>query len=156
MNYLLIVIIVYCAALIFICLRILYDTHSSTKTIAYLLLCIFLPVVGILIYLAFGINYWKKKLYSAKMNEDNRMLNELRKKIPEYDKCTIKPGNFSEDTAELTTMLLKDLRSPLTRDNRVKLLLNGEEKFPELMKCLQAARHHIHIEYYISEPACLV
>jgi cardiolipin synthase len=151
MNYLLIVIIVYCAALIFICLRILYDTHSSTKTIAYLLLCIFIPAVGIIIYLAFGINYWKKKLYSSKMNEDARMLNELRKKIPEYDKCTIRPQHFADDAAELATMLLKDLHSPLTRDNRVKLLLNGEEKFPELMKCLQAAKHHIHIEYYIFE-----
>ena len=46
-------------------------------------------------------------------------------------------------------MLLKDLRSPLTRNNQVKLLLNGEEKFPELMKCLKEAKHHIHIEYYI-------
>ena len=48
-------------------------------------------------------------------------------------------------------MLLKDLRSPLTRNNKVKLLVNGEEKFPELIKCLKAAKHHIHIEYYIFE-----
>ena len=48
-------------------------------------------------------------------------------------------------------MLLKDLHSPLTRNNRVKLLLNGEEKFPELIKCLQSAKHHIHMEYYIFE-----
>lgn len=151
MNYKLIVLIVYCAALVFVCLRILYDTHSSTKTIAYLLLCIFLPVFGILFYLAFGINYWKNKLYSRKMIENNKMLDELRGKIPEYKKCTIDPKDFPDDNAEIASMLLKDLRSPLTNNNHVKLLVNGEEKFPELIKCLKAAKHHIHIEYYIFE-----
>ena len=133
-------------------MRILYDTHSSTKTIAYIFLCIFFPVIGILFYLAFGINYWKNKLYSKKTYENDKMLNELKKKIPEYNKCTVDPKSFSDDdTTEIASMLLKDLRSPLTRNNQVKLLLNGEEKFPELIKCLKAAKHHIHIEYYIFE-----
>jgi cardiolipin synthase len=151
LNYKLVILIIYCLALIFICLRILYDTHSSTKTIAYLLLCLFLPVFGIIFYLAFGINYWKNKLYSQKMNENLKMLNELKKKIPEYSKCTIDPKHLGDESAELASMLLKDLHSPLTRNNKVDLLVNGEEKFPELMKSLKAAKHHIHIEYYIFE-----
>jgi cardiolipin synthase len=100
--------------------------------------------------MTFGINYWKNKLYSKKMNENNKMLDELKKKIPEYTKCTLSPADIAnDDAAELATMLLKNLRSPLTRNNRIKLLINGEEKFPELLKCLRQAKHHIHIEYYI-------
>jgi len=106
-------------------------------------------VFGIIFYLAFGINYWKNKLYSQKMNENLKMLNELKKKIPEYSKCTIDPKHLGDESAELASMLLKDLHSPLTRNNKVDLLVNGEEKFPELMKSLKAAKHHIHIEYYI-------
>jgi len=45
----------------------------------------------------------------------------------------------------------KELRSPLTRRNKVKLLLNGEEKFPEVLEAIRNAKHHIHIEYYIYE-----
>jgi cardiolipin synthase A/B len=149
-NYQLIILIIYCVVLCIVCLRILYDTHSSTKTIAYLFLCIFFPVFGIIFYLAFGINYWKNKLYSKKMNENNKMLDGLKKKIPGYNKCTLDPAEIAkDDNAELAAMLLRDLRSPLTQNNRVKLLINGEEKFPELLKCLQQAKHHIHIEYYI-------
>ena len=48
-------------------------------------------------------------------------------------------------------MVEKELRSPLTRRNKVKLLLNGEEKFPEVLEALSNAKHHIHIEYYIYE-----
>jgi cardiolipin synthase len=150
MNYQLIVLIIYCILLIIVCLRILYDTHSSTKAIAYIFVCVFFPVFGIIFYMTFGINYWKIKLYSKKMNENSKMLDELKKKIPEYTKCTLNPADIAnDDTAELATMLVKNLRSPLTRNNRVKLLINGEEKFPELLKCLRQAKHHIHIEYYI-------
>ena len=37
-----------------VCLRIIYDTHTNSKTLAYLLLTIFLPVVGIIVYLYGG------------------------------------------------------------------------------------------------------
>lgn len=85
------------------------------------------------------------------MNENDKLLDQLKEKIPEYKKCIVDPKNIEDDNAELVAMLIKDLRSPLTQKNKVKLLLNGEEKFPELIKCLQAAKHHIHIEYYIFE-----
>ena len=39
----------------------------------------------------------------------------------------------------------------MTANNSVKLLIKGEEKFPELLKMLEAAHHHIHLEYYIYE-----
>lgn len=48
-------------------------------------------------------------------------------------------------------MLLTESTSPLTSDNEVTLLLNGENKFPELIRALKAAKQHIHIEYYIVE-----
>jgi cardiolipin synthase len=39
--------------------------------------------------------------------------------------------------------------SPLTSGNAVKLLINGEEKFPTVLKALEEAKDHIHMEYYI-------
>ncbi len=48
-------------------------------------------------------------------------------------------------------MLVKDTKSPLTGNNAVKILVNGEQKFPEVLKALQEAKNHIHIEYYIYE-----
>jgi cardiolipin synthase len=150
MNWNWIALIIYAAILIAICLRIVFETHSSTKTMAYLLFCIFVPVFGILFYLAFGINYWKKKLYTRKQNENEKMLLQLKKNIHRFNEVTVNPDDISkDDNAELAAMLLKDLHSPLTCSNTVKVLLNGEEKFPELMECLKKAKHHIHMEYYI-------
>jgi len=80
------------------------------------------------------------------------MLNRLKKEMEIYVKETISPLDLSiENNRELAVMVEKELRSPLTRRNKVKLLLNGEEKFPEVLEAIRNAKHHIHIEYYIYE-----
>ena len=38
---------------------------------------------------------------------------------------------------------------PLTLNNSIKILKNGDEKFKYLLKDLKSASHHIHLEYYI-------
>lgn len=152
MHWIWIAIIGYLVVLLLVCLRVLFETHSSTKTLAYLLFCILIPVIGIVFYLTFGINYWKLKLYSKKAVADEKLLQQLKKNIAQYEASVVKAPEASVTYhAELASMLIKDLKSPLTANNKVKLLLNGEEKFPELMSCLDNAKHHIHLEYYIFE-----
>jgi cardiolipin synthase len=147
-----IAIIIYAVILILVCLRIIFETHSSTKTLAYLLFCTFIPVIGMIFYITFGINYWKLKIYAKKATEDEKLLRQLKKNVPYYNETIVTPEQAAGmQNAELATMLIKDIKSPLTRYNKVKLLLNGEEKFPELMACLENAKHHIHMEYYIYE-----
>lgn len=144
--------IIYIIILVLICLRIIYETRSTNKTLAYLLFCIFIPLIGIAFYLVFGINYWKKKLYEKKQSQDEKILDQLKKDISLYTEESLRqPDGAAADNNELAAMLIRDLHSPLTHKNSVKLLINGEEKFPELMKVLRDAQHHIHIEYYIYE-----
>lgn len=152
MSWIWIAIIAYVVILLLTCLRIIFETHSSTKTLAYLLFCVFIPVVGLVFYLTFGINYWKIKLYSNKLAEDEKLLKQIRKQIPQFQDSEVTRDNPAlMQNAELVSMLIKDIKSPLTHNNKVKLLLNGEEKFPELLKCLSDAKHHIHLHYYIYE-----
>lgn len=152
MSWTWIVIIIYLVILITVCLRIIFETHSSTKTLAYLLFCIFIPAIGIIFYLTFGVNYWRIKLYSKKAAQDEKLLEQLKKNISYYDTTIVKPADLAGmENAELASMLIKDIKSPLTHYNKVKLLLNGEEKFPELLKAIDEAKHHIHMEYYIYE-----
>ncbi|HRN78986.1 MAG TPA: cardiolipin synthase [Ferruginibacter sp.] len=141
---------VYVILIILVCLRIIFETRSATKTMAYLLLVLFIPLFGMLFYIAFGINYWKRKLYQRKMDEDELLLKQLKRDVRRYNDSTLKWIDLQNDErGELATMLIKDLQSPLTRNNTVKILLNGEEKFPELLQAILEARHHIHVEYYI-------
>lgn len=143
---------IYLLVLIAICLRVIYETRSATKTMAYLLLVIFLPVIGMVFYILFGVNYWKIKLYNKKSDADEKLLARLKSEIKSYADTILSPEDLPvENNRELAAMLKKELKSPLTRGNSVKLLINGEEKFPEVLQALNNAKHHIHIEYYIYE-----
>lgn len=91
-------------------------------------------------------------MYSKKLIENGELSDKLREKIYQYSKQTF---NLSDATVqsneELATLLLNDTLSPLTSDNTVKLIVNGENKFPDLLEALKSATDHIHIEYYIFE-----
>ena len=144
--------IIYLLLLIAVCLRVIYETRSATKTMAYLLLILFIPVAGIIFYILFGVNYWKTKLYNKKSAADEKLLTRLKNEMKVYSNAMVSPAELpADDNRELALMLKNELKSPLTRRNSVKLLINGEEKFPEVLEALRNAKHHIHIEYYIYE-----
>ena len=151
MNWILIVEVIYILFLSSVCLRIIYDTQSVTKTLAYLLLVIFLPIIGVFIYFSFGINYRKNKLYSKKIVQDQRQEDLVIAKLESYYLKNLEGIKDDDHFSGLMKMIYETDRSPLTTNNSAKLLINGEEKFPEVLKELQNAKHHIHIEYYIYE-----
>jgi cardiolipin synthase len=152
MNWLLISEIAYVFILILVCLRIVYDTRSTTKTLAYLLFAVFVPVFGMIFYFFFGINYRHRKMYSKKLFENDDLAAKFRRDLLQYSEKTYEENNAEIiSNKELAFMVLNDSMSPLTSKNAVKLLLNGENKFPEVLEAIKNAKHHIHIEYYIFE-----
>ncbi|HJY23355.1 MAG TPA: PLDc N-terminal domain-containing protein, partial [Hanamia sp.] len=78
MNWLLVYEIIYLLALVFVCLRVVHDTRSTTKTLAYLLFAIFVPFVGMIFYFFFGINYRSRKMYSKKLIENDDLAKRLK------------------------------------------------------------------------------
>lgn len=152
MSWLLLLEVIYIAVVILVCVRVIYDTRSTTKTLAYLLLVVFLPLFGIFIYFSFGINYRKRKMYSKKLIEDEKLEKRLKKEILRSSQQTFAESDEEiQPFKELAYMLANNSLSPLTPNNAVKLLINGEDKFPQVIQAMQAAKNHIHIEYYIYE-----
>lgn len=134
MNWLLIGEIAYVIILVLVCLRIIYDTRSTTKTLAYLLFAVFVPIFGMIFYFSFGINYRHRKMYSKKLYENDDLAARFQQRILNYSEQTFQQNHAAIiSNKELAFMVLKDSMSPLTAKNSVKLLINGEQKFPELL-----------------------
>lgn len=150
-NWFLIIELLYLLILIIVCIRIIYDTNSTVKTLAYLLLAIFIPVFGILFYFALGINYRKRELYSKKIINDDDLWNQIKENITSYSAQTYYNADESDRPNKILAKYLSNEMSPLTPGNKTRLLINGEEKFPAVIQALEEARDHIHIEYYIYE-----
>lgn len=152
MNWLLLAELLYLVLLILVCLRIIYDTRTNTKTLAYLLLTVFIPFFGAAFYFSFGINYRKRKMYSKKIIDDVGMQGSIDFQIYSQSKKNWETADpLIQENRELMLLLLKDSTSPLTGGNKVKILVNGEDKFREVLEALENATRHIHIEYYIFE-----
>lgn len=152
MNPTLIFDIVYVIIVILVCIRIIYDTESAAKTYAFLLMAIFVPVAGMLFYFFFGVNYRKRRRYNKKLLSDEERLQSLNNRILQDTIRNLKMhAREVGDGAGLVQMLLNETYSPLTFGNSVTLLTNGEEKFPQVIRAMEEAVHHIHLEYYIYE-----
>ena len=141
----------YLLVLVIVCIRIIYDTDSTVKTLAYLLLAIFLPLFGIFFYFSFGINYRKRELYSKKIINDDNLWNQIKENISLYSIQTYFNIPESDRPNKHLAKYLTNEMSPLAAGNTARLLINGEEKFPAVIQALEEAKDHIHIEYYIYE-----
>ena len=131
--------------------RVLYDTRSGIKALAYILLIVLVPFFGIFFYFFFGINYRKRKLYSRKIVKDEVLHKKILTHVQNYSEQVLHSGLISQEYHNLTWFIRNSSSSPLTGNNSVEVLINGEEKFPTLLNALDEATSHIHIEYYIYE-----
>jgi cardiolipin synthase len=134
---------------IFTVVRIIMDTNNSSKTLAYILLVVTLPVAGSIIYFAFGINYRRRKMFSKNILANEVLFERMERRLLEHSRAVLREQHPNIVGAEtLATLLINDARSALTY-NKVALLINGEQKFPEVIEGLKNARKFIHLEYYI-------
>lgn len=134
---------------VFTIVRIIMDTNNSAKTMAYILLVFLFPIGGAIIYFAFGVNYRRRKLFSKKIILNEDLFTKIEDRLSEASLEALNEGHENiKGNEDLIRLLLKDSKAPLSY-NKVKLLINGEEKFAAVLKALESAEFFIHMEYYI-------
>ncbi len=140
------------AASVVVGIIIISQNRNPTKTIAYLLLFFALPYIGILIYFTLGENYRKNKLYKRKYLSDNEKVKRYESKMIRHSNEMLQREVRSlNGNEQIIRLLMNDAQLPLTIENDVAILNNGEEKFEAVFEALKQAKHHIHIEYYVIE-----
>lgn len=141
--------IVYWTFVVLVCLKILFDYKSSNKAISFILIVIAVPLLGFLIYLFFGTNRRKKKLYDRKLKLNIEAYPDLRDRLSDMSSRTIE--NQKDKIGKFLSLARYNSRRPTLDNNKIDLLINGELKFPDLINSIKNAKHHIHIEYYTYE-----
>lgn len=144
--------VLYYIAIGILAVKIIMDTRTVTKTLAYLLLILFLPVAGVVIYLVFGVNYRKNQFFSEKLEQNQKLREELEPYIFQtHQQVSASNLRISGKYRHSVDFLFEAIQSPLTDGNALEVLKNGEEKFERLFSVIRTAKHHIHLEYYIWE-----
>ena len=143
-----ILLVIYALLLTYTIFRILLDTHSTSKTLGYILLVVVLPLVGMLIYFSFGINYRHMQSNKNRSTELDEFTKSYKVSVS-YDTNGLlkKYADFLHRYSDLIHFI-HSLGGEKLSVNDYKLLLNGEEKFPEVLRTLETAERFIHMEYY--------
>ncbi len=134
--------------MVIISLFIIIDNNRPTKAISWLLMMIAFPIAGFLLYLLFGRSFRKEKLARAKKNYMLKRLgnraNAQREFIKQADVFT-----SSAASKKLVNLLINSTHVPFYTDNDVTVFFDGEAMLEALLLDIKAAKHHVHLEYYI-------
>ncbi|MDV4152685.1 cardiolipin synthase [Clostridium sp. AL.422] len=124
-------------AIIFI--MILFDKKRPEKTLAWILILMILPPVGLILFIFLGRN-WKVNTLDKKSKERTLRL---------ISSTDLKENNLIYEYKDIISLVAANSFSPLFMNNEIKILDGGINKFDMLKKMLNEATDHIHLEYYI-------
>jgi cardiolipin synthase len=136
-----------------ICLMIVTENGNPVKTLSWLLVILFIPVAGVIIYMFFGRNYRKEKIYTRKSLADTgRLSDNISLQVTSRPAVLAEESEAVRSKAHLMHLMLKNNRSLLTVDNSIRLLINGRETFSAMLEAIASSKDYVHLEFYRIEP----
>lgn len=123
---------------------------NPTKTVSYIIVLVFFPFFGLIVYYLFGQEYRKNKIFNRKHILNQKIITQVSERLePDKKEITDLKNDLLDNKIKLVKLLHSSENSPLTMNNDVDIIKNGENKFKFLLEDLKKAKQHIHMEYYI-------
>jgi len=139
---------IYQVIVILTIIHVVLDNRQPAKTMAWALVIWFVPVVGIVFYLFFGVNTRKERLVSQ------RSLDMLSKRSM-LEFVEQRDLHLPEEYKPIIDLFVSENFSLPFRDNEVKIHTDGYSFFHTLLKEIASAKDHIHMDMYIFEDDAL-
>ncbi len=128
---------------------VLHERRDPVRALSWIAVIVLLPFIGIGLFIFFGQDYRKQKIFNRKEIKDLKQFEHLSyKQLREIDSFA-NPEVVSN--REIITLLLNNNKSLLTTNNRLEVLNDGRQTFSSLIDALKRAESFIHLEYYIFE-----
>lgn len=135
-------ILLYCITILGLVVVIITENRNPLKTIPWVIVLLLAPGVGLLFYFFFGQDNRKQRIISRRTYK-RIMKRPQGRRLPQ-DVCSV-PAPYQP----LATLLTNSNHSSLLYGSEITIYTNGAEKFRNLLKEIEGATHHIHLQYYI-------
>ena len=139
---------VYQVIVILTIIHVVLDNRQPAKTMAWALVIWFVPVVGIVFYLFFGLNTRKERLISQ------RSLDMLSKRSM-LEFVEQRDLHLPEEYKPIIDLFVSENFSLPFKGSEVKIHTDGYSFFHALLKEIASAKDHIHLDMYIFEDDAL-
>ena len=133
--------ILYVITIISVVIVVISENRTPIKTLSWVMVLVFLPFAGLIWYLIFGQEFTKKQVITK------RMYSKLKKR-PLDEIGTLEEFAYPREHASLIRLLKNLDHTPLLGGNDVQFFTECSDKFEHLIRDIENAKNHIHIEYY--------
>ena len=147
-----ILIAIYYIIVVLTVIHVVMDNRQPAKTMAWALVIWFVPVVGIILYLFFGVNTRKERLVSQRQLDDLAHRSILGIVEQQY-------LQLPYDYKQVIDLFIHQSLSLPFKDSEVEVYTDGYQFFPALLAAIAGAKSHVHVDVYIFEDdalGCLV
>lgn len=134
--------ILFVITIIGVIIVIISENRNPVKTLAWILVLLLLPVVGLIVYYFFGEDHRKKRLISRKMH---KKLNRNSIERSERMEVLHPPVKYNR----LVGLLNRLNDAPLYEGNNVTFYSHAEQMYEELIEAINKAQKSIHIQFFI-------
>ncbi len=135
--------------LLFAVIIVFFERRNPKSVWAWLLLLLFVPVLGFVLYLLVGQDFRKRKLFQLKGLED-RMSQMVRKQEHQIKNKEFRNHQSeAEDFDDLMMYNLETSGALVSDNNKIDIFTDGNEKFDALIEDMRKAEKFIHMQYYI-------
>ena len=129
---------------IYIMLKVVLNNRNPVKTVAWILVLFFLPLLGLLLYFFFG---WDtRRLRYINRRSLSQIQRRSKLSYPEHITPDI-PANY----AGLISFFENSADAHLTGHTTVDIINNGQDFMQALLREVSEAKEHIHLMFYIFE-----
>lgn len=126
------------------------ERRDASATWAWLMVLLFLPIAGFILYLIFGRRLSNKEIFIWDKKSRIGLLAAVQEQLIAIKENKLKVQN--EDIIpyeDLIYMHLKNNDALLSQNNEVEVYTDGQKKFHALIEDIEKAEDHIHLLYYI-------
>lgn len=127
------------------------ENRRPQATLAWMLVFIFLPGIGVIVYILFGRNRKGFAKQSRLLRQDLRVNAGpvLSPVLSRQDAEIARLENNSSSRRKLMMLVRRNSHSALTRRNSVDILQDAATFYPRMMEDIESARHSVHLQYFI-------
>ncbi len=138
--------IVFTVSTFLIIIVLVMENGSPVRTLAWILVLVYLPIIGFIFYLFFGRNWRKSRIFSRKGMEDILYLQEhlLEDSDAEYLQDKIE----NPLVHKLIRLLESNNKALLTCHNHVELIPDTQTSLDKILEGIKAAKKNVNIEYF--------
>jgi cardiolipin synthase len=122
---------------------ILLQRRSAAATLAWLLVLLLLPIAGLVIYRFLGPLRLERKRLRRRV---------ARQVIADAMKAMAWIRAARSDHLQVAKVPMAMREPPPLHADGIDLYVDGASAYAAILKAIEAARHHVHLEYYIFEP----